>query len=86
MLCKEKENERIENTITLMNREKILYDNMEDVLCFLRLDTCEADKYKIKTIFVMPRPDYWPRQGKQGIEYYEWVEIQDAVKKDHYRP
>ena len=58
-----------------------LYDNMEDVLCFLGLDPCEADKYKIRTIFVTLRPDYWLKQGKQRIEYYEWVEILDADEK-----
>lgn len=76
-----KENGRKKDIIKSLRREQILYDNMEVVLRFLGLDSCETEKYKIRTIFVTPRPDYWLKKEKQGIEYYDWVEILDEIKK-----
>lgn len=81
MFSVKKENERNTNIVKPIRREQILYDNMEAVLRFLGLDPCEADKYKIKTIFVTPRPDYWLKKEKQNIGYYEWVEMLDGIRK-----
>lgn len=81
MYSVKKEDERSKNIVNPIRREQILYDNMEAVLGFLRLDPWEADKYKIRTIFVTPRPDYWLKKEKYDIEYYEWVEIVDGIRK-----
>lgn len=76
-----KENERNKNVKTPLYREKILYNNMKEVLAFLGLDPNTDSEYKIRTIFVTPRPDYWLKKCSRGVEYYEWVEILDAIKK-----
>lgn len=81
MYSVKKEDERNKNIVKSIRRGQILYDNMEVVLHFLGLDSYEADKYKIRTIFVTPRPDYWLKKEKHGIEYYEWVEILDGIRK-----
>lgn len=81
MYSVKKENERNKNIVKPLRREQILYDNMEVVLRFLGLDPCEAEIYRIRTIFVTPRPDYWLKKEKQGIEYYEWVEMLDGIRK-----
>lgn len=81
MYSVKKEDERKKNIIKPIRREQILYDNMEVVLRFLGLNPCEAGKYKIRTIFVTPRPEYWLKKEKQGIEYYEWVEMLDGIRK-----
>lgn len=81
MRSKSKVDEREKNIISPLRREKALYDNIEEVLHFLGLDPCEAGKYKVRTIFVTPRPDYWLKEKASGIEYYQWVEIFDGIEK-----
>ena len=76
-----KKDERNKNIVNPLHREQILYDNMEAVLSFLGLNPNEAEKYRIRTIFVTPRPDYWLKKDMQNIEYYEWVEILDEIGK-----
>lgn len=81
MYSVKKEDERNKNIVKAIHREQILYDNLEVVLHFLGLDPCEANQYKIRTIFVTPRPDYWLKKEKQNIAYYEWVEMLEGIRK-----
>ncbi len=79
--AKAKEQERDKNVISPLHRAEILYENREDVLRFLGLDSHEAKNYRVRTIFVTPRPDFWLEKDSRGIEYYKWVEILDAINK-----
>lgn len=76
-----KEGERNKNLVMPRMREQILHDNMDAVLRFLGLNPDEAEKYRIRTIFVTPRSDYWLKKEHQGVEYYEWVELLDGIEK-----
>lgn len=77
-----KEAERKKNVKTPLNRGEILYYNRSTVLKYMDLDVSESAVYKVRTILVTPRPDYWMQQDNRGVEYYEWVEFIDALKKN----
>lgn len=77
----DKEGERKKNLVLPLRRGQILYDNMETVLRFLGLDSDEAGKYRVRTIFVTPRADYWLKKEHPGVEYYDWVELLDGIGK-----
>lgn len=81
MYSVKKEDERNKNIVNPLRREQILCKNMDAVLHFLELDPCEAEKYRIRTIFVTPRPDYWLKKERPGVEYYEWAEMLDGIRK-----
>lgn len=58
-------------------REKILQDNIEDVVEFLKGD--KSLKYKVRTIIVSPRPDYWLMKDN-SIEYLSWFDIIQKIE------
>lgn len=75
-----KREERNKNIINPMKRHKIIENNIEGVLKFLRIDSYNTGEYVVRTIFVSPRPDYWMLTTEQNsVEYIPWNKLINKI-------
>lgn len=44
-----------------------------------------TDEYKVRTIVLTPRPDYWLLTDSKDIEYYTWVDFINNLEKELYK-
>lgn len=72
-----KESDRKKYMLKALEREKIIKENMKEVIQFLNGN--EEKKYKIRTIFVSTRPDYWYRNS-DDVEYIPWIDFIGKIK------
>ena len=72
--------ERKKNIINPQKRACILKNNIKEVINFLGGHVEDSDKYKVRTIFITPRPDYWLFTDGKDIEYYTWVDFINEIK------
>ena len=70
--------ERRKNITKLLERQRLLEDNIKFVIEYFGESSEDADAYIVRSILVSPRPDYWMMQlkGKDGTyDYYHWSEL-----------
>lgn len=74
-------NEREKNLVTPQKRASILAENINYVVEFLGGQVTDGDEYKVRTILLTPRPDYWLLTDSKDIEYYTWIDFINNVEK-----
>lgn len=75
--------ERKKNIILPLKRQKILSENVNNVVKFL--GCMPNGEYKVQTIFVTPRPDYFFENWKSSkFEYYTWEKIIRLIENQSF--